>query len=181
GVPVAQAEVKLTGQNTGTVQKVVTDEAGHFAFTGVAPGDYVLSAKVEGFEKAQLQLKVGTSPTPAQRLRLKVATVTEEITVSANKNPYSAEFGRPGKGRIEVVTRGGSQRHFHSRFTFTFRDANLDARNAFADVRPPRRRELFEGAIDGPLVRDKVTFFLGGEYLKDNDTAFVAAETPSGR
>src|SRR2546422_1059817 len=230
GVPVAQAEVKLTGQNTGTVQKVVTDEA-------------------------QLQLKVGTSPTPAQRLRLKVATVTEEITVSAqssdplsseqnstavqvdhellrslpakdanplavaslfvdpsangaegtkivvdgvegneldvpassvksvsvNKNPYSAEFGRPGKGRIEVVTRGGSQRHFHSRFTFTFRDANLDARNAFADVRPPRRRELFEGAIDGPLVRDKVTFFLGGEYLKDNDTAFVAAETPSGR
>jgi len=255
GIPVAQAEVKLTGQNTGIVQKAVTDEAGHFAFTGVEPGDYVLSAKVEGFEKAQLQLKVGTSPTPAQRVRLKVATVTEEITVSAqssdplsseqnstavqvdhellrslpakdanplavaslfvdpsangaegtkivvdgvegneldvpassvksvsvNKNPYSAEFGRPGKGRIEVVTRGGSQRHFHSRFTFTFRDASMDARNAFADVRPPRRRELFEGAIDGPLVRDKVTFFLGGEYLKDNDTAFVAAETPSGR
>src|SRR2546425_9766913 len=81
GVPVAQAEVKLTGQNTGIVQKAVTDEAGHFAFTGVEPGGYVLSAKVEGVEKAQLQLKVGTRPTPAQRVRLKMATMTEEINV----------------------------------------------------------------------------------------------------
>src|SRR3989441_12271819 len=74
GVPVAQAEVKLTGQNTGTVQKVVTDEAGHFAFIGVAPGDYVLSAKDGGVEKVQLQLKRCASASPAQRMRLKVAT-----------------------------------------------------------------------------------------------------------
>ncbi len=252
--PVAQASVKLIAQPTGTVLKTVTDEAGHFVFTEVAAGEYLLQVKMQGFEKAELQLKVGSSPTPAQRVRLKVATVTEEITVSArsadptapdqnttavdldhdllrslpakndnplavaslfvdpaangaegtkivvdgvegdqldvplssiksitvNKNPYSTEFGRPGKGRIEVVTRGGSIRRFHRRFSFTFRDASMDARNAFANVRPPRRRELFEGSIDGPLVRDKVTFFLGGEYLKDNDSAFVSAETPSG-
>src|SRR5712692_6147509 len=252
--PVAQASVKLIAQPTGTALKTVTDEAGHFVFTEVAPGEYLLQVKMQGFEKAELQLKVGSSPTPAQRVRLKVATVTEEITVSArsadptapdqnttavdldhdllrslpakndnplavaslfvdpaangaegtkivvdgvegdqldvplssiksitvNKNPYSTEFGRPGKGRIEVVTRGGSIRRFHRRFGFTFRDASMDARNAFANVRPPRRRELFEGSIDGPLVRDKVTFFLGGEFLKDNDSAFVSAETPSG-
>jgi len=252
--PVAQASVKLIAQPTGTALKTVTDEAGHFVFTEVAPGEYLLQVKMQGFEKAELQLKVGSSPTPAQRVRLKVATVTEEITVSARsadptapdqnttavdldhdllrslpakndnplavaslfvdpaangaegtkivvdgvegdqldvplssiksiaviKNPYSTEFGRPGKGRIEVVTRGGSIRRFHRRFSFTFRDASMDARNAFANVRPPRRRELFEGSIDGPLVRDKVTFFVGGEYLKDNDSAFVSAETPSG-
>src|SRR5437879_3645305 len=252
--PVAQASVKLIPQPTGTALKTVTDEAGHFVFTEVAAGEYLMQVKMQGFEKAELQLKVGSSPTPAQRVRLKVATVTEEITVSArsadptapdqnttavdldhdllrslpakndnplavaslfvdpaangaegtkivvdgvegdqldvplssiksitvNKNPYSTEFGRPGKGRIEVVTRGGSIRRFHRRFSFTFRDASMDARNAFANVRPPRRRELFEGSIDGPLVRDKVTFFVGGEYLKDNDSAFVSAETPSG-
>src|SRR5713226_2832631 len=252
--PVAQAAVKLIAQPTGTALKTVTDEAGHFVFTEVAAGEYLLQAKMQGFEKAELQLKVSSSPTPAQRVRLKVATVTEEITVSArsadptapdqnttavdldhdllrslpakndnplavaslfvdpaangaegtkivvdgvegdqldvplssiksiavNKNPYSTEFGRPGKGRIEVVTRGGSIRRFHRRFSFTFRDASMDARNAFANVRPPRRRESFEGSIDGPLVRDKVTFFLGGEFLKDNDSAFVSAETPSG-
>src|SRR5947209_8086585 len=252
--PVAQASVKLIPQPTGTALKTVTDEAGHFVFTEVAAGEYLMQVKMQGFEKAELQLKVGSSPTPAQRVRLKVATVTEESTVAArsagpsapdqnttaveldhdllrrlpakndiplavaslfvdpaasgaegtkivvdgvegdqldvplssiksiivNKNPYSTEFGRPGKGRIEVVTRGGSIRRFHRRFSFTFRDASMDARNAFANVRPPRRRELFEGSIDGPLVRDKVTFFLGGEFLKDNDSAFVTAETPSG-
>src|SRR5256712_5504467 len=252
--PVAQASVKLIAQPTGTALKTVTDEAGHFVFTEVAAGEYLLQVKMQGFEKAELQLKVGSSPTPAQRLRLKVATVTEEITVSArsadptapdqnttavdldhdllrslpakndnplavaslfvdpaangaegtkivvdgvegdqldvplssvksisvNKNPYSTEFGRPGKGRIEVVTRGGSIRRFHRRFSFTFRDASMDARNAFANVRPRRGRELFEESMDGPLVRDKVTFFVGGEYLKDNDSAFVSAETPSG-
>src|SRR3989475_7073752 len=252
--PVAQASVKLIAQPTGTALKTVTDEAGHFVFTEVAPGEYLLQVKMQGFEKAELQLKVGSSPTPAQRVRLKVATVTEEITVSArsadptapdqnttavdldhdllrslpakndnplavaslfvdpaangaegtkivvdgvegdqldvplssiksitvNKNPYSTEFGRPGKGRIEVVTGGGSNRRFHRRFSFTFRDASMDARNAFANVRPPRRRELFEGQIDGPLGGGRATFFLGGEFLKDNDSAFVTAETPSG-
>src|SRR2546426_2261829 len=252
--PVAQAAVKLILQPTGTALKAVTDDAGHFLFTGVEPGEYLLQVELEGFEKAELQLRVGISPTPTQRVRLKVANVSEEITVSArsadptapdqnatavevdhdllkslpakndnplavaslfvdpaangaegtkitvdgvegghlegprssiksiavNKNPYSTEFGRPGEGRIEVVTRGGSLRHFHRRFSFTFRDASLDARNAFALVRPPRRRELFEGQIDGPLGGGRATFFLGGEFLKDNDSAFVTAETPSG-
>src|SRR5207247_7407683 len=38
-------------------------------------------------------------------------------TISVNSNPYSTEFSRPGKGRIEVATRGGSLRRFHNRFT----------------------------------------------------------------
>ena len=254
GDPVVEAVVKLTRQPAGPTVKAVTDGSGYFVFTEVALGDYVLHVKVEGFEKMELDIRVGTTPTPRQRLQLNVATVSQEITVSArsadpispdqnatavqlehdllkylpsknenplavvslfvdpaangmegtkiivdgvevseldepassiktvavNSNPYSTEFGRPGKGRIEVVTRGGSQRRFHRRFTFTLRDASMDARNAFAQVRPPRRRELFAGQIDGPIVRDKVTFFLGGEYLKDNATAFVNAQTPSG-
>src|SRR3989442_1732188 len=81
--PVAQASVKLIPQPTGAALKTVTDEAGHFVFTEVAAGEYLMQVKMQGFEKAELQLKVGSSPTPAQRVRLQVPTVTEEITVSA--------------------------------------------------------------------------------------------------
>src|SRR5712691_6234085 len=81
--PVAQAAVKLIPQSTGTALKAVTDDAGHFVFTEVAPGEYLVQVKMQGFEKAELQLKVGSGPTPAQRVRLKVANVSEEITVSA--------------------------------------------------------------------------------------------------
>jgi len=254
GAPVSQAAVKLILQTTGTALEAVTDDLGQFVFTGVAPGEYKLQVKMKGFERAELPLTVGTSPTSDQRLRLKVASVEEEIVVSArsgdpispdqntsavqlehdllrslpakdenplavaslfvdpaangvegtkivvdgvegneldvsstsvkniaiNNNPYSVEFSRPGRGRIEVVTRGGSLRRFHRRFAFIFRDASMDARNPFAVVRPPRQREWLEGQIDGPLARGKATFFLSGDYLRDNDNAFITAETPGG-
>jgi hypothetical protein len=105
---------------------------------------------------------------------------TSVKNIAINNNPYSVEFSRPGRGRIEVVTRGGSLRRFHRRFTFIFRDASMDARNAFAVVRPPRQREWLEGEIDGPLARGKATFILSGDYLRDNDNAFITAETPGG-
>src|SRR5947209_20362481 len=57
--PVAQASVKLIPQPTGTALKTVTDEAGHFVFTEVAAGEYLMQVKMQGFEKAELQLKIG--------------------------------------------------------------------------------------------------------------------------
>src|SRR5947209_20572051 len=81
--PVAQASVKLIPQPTGTALKTVTDEAGHFVFTAVAAGEYLMQVKMPGFETAELQLRVGASPPASQRLRLTVATVTGLITASA--------------------------------------------------------------------------------------------------
>src|SRR5207249_2847421 len=37
-----------------------------------------------------------------------------------------------------------------------------------------------EGTVDGPLVGDTSTFFVGGDFLRDNDNAYVAALTKSG-
>ena len=37
----------------------------------------------------------------------------EEVRI--NKNPYSAEYSRPGRGRVEVITKRGSQ-DFHGQF-----------------------------------------------------------------
>src|SRR5713226_2276503 len=83
GAAVPQAGVKLIPQATGTALEAVTDDQGQFVFTGVAPGEYLLQVKMKGFERAELQLTVGTSPPSEQRLRLKVADVEEEIVVSA--------------------------------------------------------------------------------------------------
>src|SRR5215475_11175332 len=51
--------------------------------------------------------------------------------VSINKNPYSAEYRRPGKARIEVTTKGGEDKHFHGGVGVIARNFNLDARNPF--------------------------------------------------
>ena len=82
GAPVAAASVKLTAKAAGTELKTVTDEKGHFVFPEVPPGKYVLRVKMEGFQKAEVPVEVGATPTPPQRVRLALAKVEEEITVS---------------------------------------------------------------------------------------------------
>jgi len=54
--------------------------------------------------------------------------------IKINQDPYSAEFQRQGRGRIEVITKPGSQ-EYHGTFNFIFRDAHLNARDPFALTR----------------------------------------------
>jgi hypothetical protein len=99
--------------------------------------------------------------------------------VYVNKSPYSAEFGRPGRGRIEVITRKGSRHDYHGNLTFLLRNSVLDARNAFSRVRPPLQREIVETELDGPLGK-KFRFLLAGRYYTSNERATVHARTPFG-
>ena len=85
------------------------------------------------------------------------ASAIQEVKV--NQNPYSALFARPGRARLEITTKGGTQ-DFHGSLNFLFRDSTFDATNAFAIVKPAEQRRYFEGAITGPLTPSKKTTFL---------------------
>jgi hypothetical protein len=94
------------------------------------------------------------------------ASAIQEVKI--NQNPYSAEFFRPGKGRIEIITKPGSSK-FHGTFNFLFRDYNLNARDPFALIRPPEQRRIFEGNFTGPLGRSKKTSFLISANREEED------------
>ena len=79
--------------------------------------------------------------------------------VKINNNPYSARFSRPGRARLEIVTKSGTPA-YHGSLNFLFRDSVFDATNAFANVKPPERRQYYEGSVTGPLGRSKRTSFL---------------------
>lgn len=100
--------------------------------------------------------------------------------VRINQNPYSAEFARPGRGRIEVITKPG-EAEYHGEFNFIFRDSRLEARNAFALERAPEQRRIFEGALTGPIGHGKRTSFLFGvDREEENLQSVVFASTPTG-
>jgi hypothetical protein len=100
--------------------------------------------------------------------------------VKINNDPYSAEYSRPGRGRIEITTKSPDP-VYHGTFNFIFRDYHLDARNAFAAVKPPEQRRIFEGALTGPLAHVRNTFFLlSADYQQDNIQSIVFAQLPSG-
>src|SRR5262245_14621121 len=106
------------------------------------------------------------------------ASMIQEVRI--NQNPYSAEFARPGRGRIEVITKAGAT-EYHGEFGFIFRDFRLDARNAFAPERAPEQRRIYEGVLTGPLGRGKKTsFFFSGNREEEDLQAVVFARTPAG-
>lgn len=106
------------------------------------------------------------------------ASAIQEVKI--NQDPYSAEYPRPGKGRIEIITKPGSS-EFHGTFNFLFRDSNLNARDPFALTRPPEQRRIFEGSITGPLGNGKKTSFLISANREEEDAqATVFAQGPSG-
>jgi len=111
--------------------------------------------------------RIGVSPSGIQEVKI-------------NHNPHSAEFSRPGRGRIEIVTKANADA-YHGTFNFLFRDYHLDARNAFAVERPPEQRRIFEGDFTGPLGRNGKTSFLITANHEDQELqAVVFASTPTG-
>lgn len=97
-----------------------------------------------------------------------------------NNDPYSAETNRPGKGRIEIITKPGTPQ-FHGSLNFTFRDSIFDAKNYFATTKPFEQKRIYEGSITGPVpIDNKTTFLLSGSRQEDNLQAVVYANTASG-
>src|SRR5438876_3620176 len=101
-------------------------------------------------------------------------------TVTINNNPYSAEYSRPGRGRIEITTKPGSS-EYHGTVNFLFRDARLNARDPFATVKPQEQRRIFEGSLLGPVGDGKTTSFMfTGQRQEEDNQAIVFAVGPGG-
>jgi hypothetical protein len=106
----------------------------------------------------------GVSPSAVQEVRI-------------NQNPYSARFARPGRARLEIITKGGTPA-YHGSLNFLFRDSVFDAKNAFATVKPPESRQYYEGSLTGPLGHSKRTsFLLSLDEDLQNQQAIVVAQT----
>jgi outer membrane receptor protein involved in Fe transport len=107
------------------------------------------------------------------------ASAIQEVRI--NNDPYSTEFNRPGRGRIEVTTKPGSSA-FHGEANFTVRDATFNAKNHFALVKAPESRRIYEGHLTGPVRRDGHTDFIASTSIRQRDTAVVVnATTPTGQ
>ena len=106
------------------------------------------------------------------------ASAIKEVKI--NNDPYSAEFFRPGRGRIEVTTKPGEP-EFHGGFNFTFRDYHLNARDPFALVRPPEQRRIYEGVFTGPILGSaRTTFLISIDRNEEDLQAVVNAIGPNG-
>src|SRR5262249_32381250 len=252
---VAGASVTLQTREGAVLLAVRADVTGSFRFDAVPQGSYTLTVEQNGFQPSASRIRVGARPPAALLIRLKVAEVKSEVTVTGqsnqvsvsnadnqdtvsldrkalddlpifdqdyvttmtrfldagavatggvtlivdgleatrapvsfsaiqevkiNQDPYSAEFPRPGRGRIEIITKPQSPQ-FHGVFNFVFRDYRLNARDPFSLTWPFEQRRIFEGSLTGPLGRGGKTSFLVTANRQEEDLqAIIFAQTLAG-
>lgn len=77
--------------------------------------------------------------------------------IRINSNPFSAEYDRMGFGRIEILTRPGSDR-FRGSANGSFNDESLNSRNPFALNRAPTQQKRFGGNVSGPISEGRSSY-----------------------
>ncbi|HQU90722.1 MAG TPA: TonB-dependent receptor [Pyrinomonadaceae bacterium] len=96
--------------------------------------------------------------------------------VRINQNPFSAEYDRLGFGRIEILTRPGSDK-FRGNVSANFNDESLNSRNPFSlnPKRAPSQMRAFGGNISGPVIKGKASFFVDVNHRSNDSNAVVNA------
>jgi|CXWL01.1.fsa_nt_gi hypothetical protein len=94
--------------------------------------------------------------------------------IRINSNPFSAEFDRLGFGRIEILTRPGSDK-FRGSVNGSFNDESLNSRNPFAANRAPTQSRNFGGNLSGPIRKGKSSFFFDINNRQNDDNAIINA------
>ncbi len=93
------------------------------------------------------------------------ANAIQEFQVTQSN--FLPEFGRSAGGGINAVVRSGGN-DFHGDGFWYFRNQSFSARDPLASVNPEERRDQFGGSVSGPILKDKLFYFINYEQQKRN-------------
>jgi hypothetical protein len=94
--------------------------------------------------------------------------------IRINRNPFSAEYDRLGYGRVEILTKPGTDR-FRGQGNLTFNDESLNSRNPFAPTRAPYQLRRYGGNVSGPIIAKRASFFVDIERREIDGNSVVRA------
>jgi hypothetical protein len=104
--------------------------------------------------------------------RLPPRDTIREIRI--NQNPFSSEYDRLGFGRIEILTKPGTEK-YRGEFEFEFEDESLNSRNPFATNRAPFQVREFGANVGGPLIKKRASFFVDFELSNTDNNSLINA------
>jgi len=111
---------------------------------------------------------IGTGSTP--NLAVPATDSLQEFIVQTSQ--YDASQGRVAGGVVAAVTKSGTNTVHGNVYEF-FRNDALNANNFFLNgsgvPRPPYKRNQFGGTLGGPVVKDRVWFFLSYQGSRERN------------
>ncbi len=128
------------------------------ALAGPAAGPNGAQFFIDGFSGGQLP--------PKSSIR--------EIRI--NSNPFSSEFDRPGFGRIEILTKPGTDA-FHGQVFVNYGNKVFDSRNPLLTTeRPDYKYEQYSANFGGPISK-KASFNLDFQKRHIDENALIVGQT----
>lgn len=179
-IAVEQQEVLVTGENQGVsinsdqnssamVIKgsdldALSDDPNELqnelqALAGPAAGPNGGQIYIDGFEGGQIPPKSAI------------------LEVRVNQNPFSAEYDRIGYGRIEIVTKPGSQKFKGSINSFG-NSSSFNTANPLIAQQPSYYLYSYSGSVSGPISKT-ASFFFNAFYINRQNSDIVDALDPS--
>lgn len=157
------------GQRGISAPGTTPEEAGIFALSGGAA--YSNNITIDGLDN-------NDDRTAGFRFQPSIESVSELQVIT---NQFSAEYGRASGGRVNIRTRGGSNK-FRGRAFFFFRDESLNANtwnnNRRGIERPPFTNYDPGFTFGGPIVKNKLFFFTSYEYDNIREDTLIDAFVP---
>lgn len=159
-----------------TSSRSTPEEAGVFSLSGGAA--YSNNITIDGLDN-------NDDRAARERFTPSIEAIDE---VQIIRNQFAAEYGRASGGRVNLRTRGGSNK-FHGRGYFFFRDESLNANtwknNSLGLKRLPLQEQDPGFTLSGPIVipkifngRDRTFFFTAYEYDKLLDSTLINTLVP---
>jgi hypothetical protein len=94
------------------------------------------------------------------------------LEVRINQNQLNAEFDRAGFGRIDIITKPGTEKLQGSAY-LNFSDDALVSRNPFTLKREPYQTKLYGASIGKALIPKRFSFFLDIQKRDEDTNAIV--------
>jgi hypothetical protein len=93
-----------------------------------------------------------------------------------NQNPFSAQYDTPGYGRVEILTKPGTDK-LHGQVFMNSSASAFNTSNPFASNQPPYHTLQWDGNVSGALGK-KASFFLSFDRRDIQDNSIVNANVP---
>ena len=95
--------------------------------------------------------------------------------IRINQNPFSPEYDKIGFGRIEILTKPGTDK-FRGQAYFNYGNDIFNSRNPYAQQKAPLDLKEFGGNVSGPLSK-KASFFMDVDRRMIDNGAVINAIT----
>ena len=150
---------------------VTTAGFGQTSLGGVETSFAGVNILLDGTDASRIDTNATSMQLGREQARITRASVDSVAEFHVLQGNFSAEYGRSLGDVVNVITKSGTNKYHGELFEF-IRNNALDAKNYFAlpGQSTPLRLNQFGGNFGGPIVHDKLFFFVNYEGVRQTIT-----------